>query len=126
MNRMWKFVPVAGVLLAVLVIASGCLAPTTSTPGTTQNTGTSTWYMIGFLVLIFALFYFVMIRPQRNRQKKQQEMMHSLQKGDEVITAGGIFGRIDSLNEESVVIKTESGALLRITRSGVAIRQQRQ
>jgi preprotein translocase subunit YajC len=125
MNRMWKFVPVAGVLLAVLIIASGCLAPT-STPGTTQDTGTSTWYMIGFLVLIFALFYFVMIRPQRNRQKKQQQMMHSLQKGDEVVTAGGIFGRIDSLTEESVVIKTESGALLRVMRGSVAIRQQRQ
>jgi preprotein translocase subunit YajC len=124
MNRMWKFVSVAGMLIILLVVFSGCLAPA---DGSTQEANpNSTWYMIGFLVLIFALFYFVMIRPQRRRQKQQQEMMASLQKGDEVVTAGGIYGRIDSLSEESVVIKTESGALLRVMRGSVAVRQQRQ
>ena len=124
MNRIWKIVPVAGLLLALLAFLSGCLAPAGGEQA--QSDPNSTWYMLGFLVLIFALFYFVMIRPQRKRQKNQQQMMQSLQKGDEVITAGGIFGRIDSLNEESVVIKTESGALLRIARGSVAVRQQRQ
>jgi preprotein translocase subunit YajC len=125
MNRIWKIVPVAGVLLALMAFLSGCFPSATTTPGTTGSTG-SIWPMLAFLVVIFALFYFVMIRPQRKRQKAQQQMMQSLQKGDEVVTAGGIFGRIDSLNEESVVIKTESGALLRIARGSVAVRQQRQ
>jgi preprotein translocase subunit YajC len=124
MNRMLKFAPIAGLLLALLAFMSGCLAPTSTAPGTSQGTG-SIWPMIAFLVVIFALFYFVMIRPQRRRQKQHQEMTQALQKGDEVITAGGIFGRIDSLSEDSVVIKTESGALLRIARGSVAIRQQR-
>jgi preprotein translocase subunit YajC len=125
MNRTWKIVPAAVLLLALLAFAGGCLAPTTAEPGTTGSSG-SMWPMIAFLVVIFALFYFVMIRPQRRRQKQQQEMMQSLQKGDEVVTAGGIFGRIDSLRDDSVVIKTESGALLRVARGSVAVRQQRQ
>ncbi len=125
MKRLWRIASVAGVLLAFLAFWSGCLAPTSTEPGTTESSG-SIWPMIAFLVVIFALFYFVMIRPQRRRQKKQQEMMQSLQKGDEVITAGGIFGRIESLRDDSVVIKTESGTMLRVARGSVAVRQQRQ
>ncbi|OGO06877.1 MAG: preprotein translocase subunit YajC [Chloroflexi bacterium RBG_13_57_8] len=82
--------------------------------------------MLAFLVVIFALFYFVMIRPQRKRQKEQQEMMHNLQKGDKVITAGGIFGTIDSLSEDSVVIKVEGGGTLRVARGSVAVRREEQ
>ncbi|OGO43274.1 MAG: preprotein translocase subunit YajC [Chloroflexi bacterium RBG_16_58_8] len=81
--------------------------------------------MIGFLVVIFALFYFVMIRPQRRRQKEQQTMMQGLQKGDKVITAGGIFGTIDSLGEDSVVIKVEGGTTLRVARGSVAVRREK-
>jgi len=123
MKRIWKFAPIVGVLLAMLVFANGCLAP--AGDGTTQDTG-SIWPMIIFLVVIFGLFYFVMIRPQRKRQKVQQEMMAGLQKGDEVITAGGIFGKIESLSDESVVIKVESGGSLRVARGSVAVRQPKQ
>ncbi len=79
--------------------------------------------MVVFLVVIFALFYFVMIRPQRKRQKEQQTMMQGLQKGDKVITAGGIYGTIDSLSEDSVVIKVESGTTLRVNKGSVAVRR---
>jgi preprotein translocase subunit YajC len=124
MNRIWKLAAVAGLLLVFLAVMSGCLAP--AGDGTTEADPNSTWYMIGFLVLIFALFYFVMIRPQRKRQKAQQEMMQGLQKGDNVITAGGIFGKIESLGEDSVVIKVESGGTLRVARGSVAVRQIKQ
>ncbi|OGO23656.1 MAG: preprotein translocase subunit YajC [Chloroflexi bacterium RBG_16_50_9] len=80
--------------------------------------------MIGFLVVIFALFYFVMIRPQRKRQKEHQTMMQELQKGDKVITAGGIYGTIDSLSEDSIVIKVESGGTLRVARGSIAMRRE--
>jgi preprotein translocase subunit YajC len=124
MNRICKIAPVAGLLVVALVFFGGCLAP--AGDGTTPADPNSTWYMIGFLVLIFALFYFVMIRPQRKRQKAQQVMMQGLQKGDDVITAGGIFGRIDSLGEDSVVIKVEGGGMLRVARGSVAVRQPKQ
>ncbi len=112
---------VAGLLVAVLVFAGGCLTPTDS-GGTTDSN--STWYMLGFLVVIFALFYFVMIRPQRKRQKEHEQMMKELQRGDKVITAGGIYGTIDNVSEDSVVIKVEGGGTLRVARNSVAVRRE--
>jgi preprotein translocase subunit YajC len=77
--------------------------------------------MIVFLVLIFAMFYFLMIRPQRKRQKEHQKMMEELKRGDRIITAGGIFGVIESVSEDSVVIKVESGTTLRLAKGSVAV-----
>ena len=62
--------------------------------------------MILYLVLMVAIFYFLLIRPQKKRQKAQANMLDSLMVGDEVITAGGIMGKIASIKEDSVVIET--------------------
>jgi preprotein translocase subunit YajC len=114
MNRILKTGLIAGLLIAVLVLIGGCV------PAEGQEAGSSTTiYMIGFLVVIFALFYFVMIRPQRKRQKEQQEMIAAIQKGDRVITAGGIYGVVESLREDSVVLKVEGGTLLRVAKGSV-------
>lgn len=126
MNKLLKAGLIAGLIIAVLVLATGCYAPTATTnpDGTVRE---PTWFeqygMIIFLVVIFALFYFVMIRPQRKRQKEQQAMMAGLQKGDKVMTVGGIYGTIESLNDESVVIKTEGGSTLRVARNAVNLRR---
>lgn len=80
---------------------------------------TNTIYLIVFLVLLVALFYFVLIRPQRRRQKEQQELMSGLKKGDNVVTAGGIYGQIESVSEDTVVIKVESGATMRVARGSI-------
>jgi preprotein translocase subunit YajC len=122
MNKIWKIGIISGLLITVLVFIGGCVAPS-STGTSDQNTGNSTWYMVAFLVVIFALFYFVMIRPQRKRQKEQQTMMQGLQKGDKVVTAGGIYGTIESVGEDSVVIKVESGTTLRVNKGSVAVRR---
>ena len=84
---------------------------------------TSTIYMVVFLVLIFAVFYFLIIRPQRKRQQDQQKLLEDLRPGDRVITIGGIYGRIESLREDSVVLKIESGATIRFARSSIAGKQ---
>jgi len=110
---------IAGLLVVLLVFFGGCV-PAGEGGEADPN---STWYMLGFLVLIFALFYFVMIRPQRRRQKEHETMMQELQKGDKVITAGGIYGTIESLSEDSVVIKIEGGTTMRVARGSVAMRR---
>jgi preprotein translocase subunit YajC len=120
MNRTFKIGLIAGLLLAVLVLVGSCTT-TTGTQGTDQSSTTSTLYLVGFLVVIFALFYFVMIRPQRKRQKEQQNMVASLQKGDRVITAGGIYGVIDNIREDSVIIKVEGGTLLRVAKGSIMV-----
>ena len=80
--------------------------------------------LVGFMILMFVMFYFLIIRPQQKRQKTQQQMLSELKRGDRVITIGGIYGTIEALDEKSLVIKTESGALLRLVRGGVAMKQE--
>lgn len=71
------------------------------------------------LILFFALFYFLLIRPQQKRQKAIQQMQANLQKGDKVITIGGLHGIIDSLDENTVVIRAGDGSRLTYDRSAI-------
>ncbi len=116
----------AGLLLAVLALFSGCLVPaaTSTATGGGETSFWSQWGMIIFLVVMVAVFYFLMIRPQQKRSKEHREMTQNLQKGDRVMTAGGIYGTIDSLNEDSVVIKVEGGGMLRVARGSVTARRE--
>ncbi len=105
-------------LLASVVFIGGCLVPAEGDGGGFDPT------LIIFLVLMFGLFYFLMIRPQRRRQKEHQQLMAELKRGDKVITAGGIYGVIESLSEDSIVVKVESGATMRVARGSVALKQE--
>ena len=58
------------------------------------------------MIAIFAIFYFLLIRPQRQAQKRHQEMLAELKKGDEIITEGGIVGSVVHIAEEQVTVKT--------------------
>ena len=58
------------------------------------------------LALIFVVFYFLLIRPQKKKDKETQNMRNNIQVGDEVVTAGGIIGRVVSIKEYNVVIET--------------------
>jgi preprotein translocase subunit YajC len=114
-NKVLSLALIAGLLITTLVFAAGCYMPAEGEEG-----GGFDWTIIIFLVLIFAIFYFLMIRPQRKRQKEQRELMEGLQKGDRVITVGGIYGQIESLSEDSVVLKIESGTTIRVARGSIA------
>lgn len=119
---------VLGFALAVLIsglLLTGCLLPsgTPTSPGGQGGTGSSSWTLIIFLVLIFGMFYFLTIRPQRRRQKEHQKLMSDLKRGDRVVTAGGIYGEIERLDQDSVVIKVESGAMMRVARGSVVLKQ---
>lgn len=83
------------------------------------------WPLIAFMVLLFVMFYFLMIRPQRRRQKEHEEMVQSLKKGDRVITAGGIYGQVESVSHDNVLIKVESGATMRVSLGSISTKQQR-
>ena len=83
----------------------------------------STLIMLGFLVFMFVVFYFLIIRPQRKRQQDQQAILAALKPGDRIITIGGIYGQIENMNEDSLVIKVESGTNIRIARQAVAYKQ---
>jgi preprotein translocase subunit YajC len=83
--------------------------------------------IIIFLVFMVVIFYFLMIRPQQKRQKQVQQMNQDLKRGDRVVTIGGIWGEIESINDDSVLLKMESGATVRMARSSIAsIREEEQ
>ncbi len=83
------------------------------------------WSIIIFLAVIFGLMYLVLIRPQRKKQKEHQQLIEELNRGDRIVTAGGIYGQIENINDDSVVIKVESGATMRVARNSVVLRRDK-
>jgi len=77
--------------------------------------------IMGFLpiILMFVLLYFLMIRPQMKRAKDQKQMVEALQKGDEVITAGGVVGRISRLADGYLVLEVAPGTEITLQRTAV-------
>lgn len=76
-------------------------------------------YSIIMLVVMFAIFYFLLIRPQQKRQKAVQQMQAGLEKGDKVVTIGGLHGFIDSMDDSTIVIKCGDGSRLTYDRSAI-------
>ena len=111
---------IAGLLIA-LIFTGGCIPG--QAPG--GDGGGGSYTPIIFLVLLFGVFYFLLIRPPRRRQKEHQQMVEVLKRGDRVITAGGIYGQIESIGEDSVVLKVESGTTIRVARASVAGRREK-
>lgn len=70
------------------------------------STGSMLLGTLGPIVLMFVVFYFLLIRPQKKRDAETQKMRESLEVGDEVVTIGGIIGRIVSIKEDTLVIET--------------------
>jgi preprotein translocase subunit YajC len=71
-------------------------------------------------VLIIAIFYFLIIRPQNKKQKETQKMLAALKKGDKVVTIGGIHGTIQSVREQSVVVKVDDNTKIEFSRSAIS------
>ena len=71
------------------------------------------------LVLMFVVLYFVMIRPQMKRQKEHKAMIDALAKGDEVVTSGGLLGKVAKLGESFVHVEVASGVELQVQRTAV-------
>lgn len=82
------------------------------------------YFPLLFLVGIIGMLYFFMIRPLRQREKQHDRMVSELEPGDMVITAGGMYGQVESIDEDSVVLKVESGASIRVIKGGVLRRPE--
>jgi preprotein translocase subunit YajC len=85
-----------------------------------QTSGGSSWIMVGPLVLMFAIFYFLLIMPQQRRQKKWQQMLNDLKTGDKIVTSGGLRGTIVALKDDSLHLRVPPDNLrLEVTRASV-------
>ena len=99
------------------------LLAATATDGSAATGGTMESMLITFvpLVLMLVLFYFLLIRPEKKRAAKMKEMLDNLQVADEVVTTGGIIGRVLSVKEDTVLIETGGDRTrIRVLRSSIA------
>jgi len=71
------------------------------------------------LLLMFAVLYFVMIRPQMKKQKEHRSMIDALAKGDEIVTAGGLLGKVSKLGDTNIGVEIASGVEVQMQRSAV-------
>ncbi len=116
------------ILVPVLLLAPLALTGCTTAPSGTDQPGgglTGSLPLVIMLVLIVAMFYFFVARPVRQREKRHDTLVEQLQRGDTVITAGGIYGQVESIEENSILIKVESGATMRVTKGGIVAKQER-
>ena len=81
-------------------------------------------YIIAFLVILGLIFYFFMLRPQRKKQQEHERLISQLKQGDTVITAGGIYGRVENVDQDSVILKIESGGTIRVAKSSISNREK--
>ena len=72
------------------------------------------------LILMFAIFYFLLIRPQQKKQKDHRQMISSLKKGDRVITSGGLYGRITGLTDTVVTLEISEKVRVKVGRGNIA------
>lgn len=93
----------------ITVLQAAGAAPSTSS-------SLMTW---GMLILIFVVMWFFMIRPQRKQQKELQAFRDGLKKGDKVVTVGGIFGTVEEIKDDSVLLKVDKEVKLRVAKSSV-------
>lgn len=71
-------------------------------------------------LLIIVVFYFLILRPQQKRQKERQKLLEGVKKGDRVITAGGIHGTVEGIEDKSVLLKITEGVKVKLEKSGIA------
>lgn len=93
---------------AAALTGSLCTVPAFASDGGSKGTGAMGYSSLIFLILMFVVMYFILIRPQKKKEKESKAMQSSLQVGDEIVTIGGIVGLVVQVNEDTVVIETTS------------------
>ena len=77
------------------------------------------WSLLLMLARMFLVLWLFMIRPQRQQQKKLEEMRNALKKGDKVVTAGGIYGVVADVDERTILVKVDGEVKLRVDKSSI-------
>lgn len=78
-----------------------------------------------FLVLMVVVFYFFMIRPQQKKQKDQKKFIEEIKKGDNIVTIGGIHGKVTSVEDGSVTVDIDRGTKITLEKSAISLEQSK-
>jgi preprotein translocase subunit YajC len=87
--------------------------------GQPANGDPNPWPQLILMGLIFAIFYFILIRPQQKKMKEHKKMVDELKKGDEIVTAGGMYATVENTSPDTLTVKIAEGVKVKITRSSV-------
>ena len=99
----------------MMLLMTGCPMQ----PGAEGEGGSALTALIPF-ILIFVVFYFLILRPQQKQGRQRREMLKNIKRGDNVITSGGIYGKILNISGDLVTLEIAKGISIRIARSGVS------
>lgn len=77
------------------------------------------WSFFIMIVLLFLVMWLFMIRPQQKKQKEMEKFRKELQKGDKVVTIGGIYGKVEAISENTVTIEVDKGVLLKVDKASL-------
>ena len=72
-----------------------------------------------FLIAMFVLMYFLLIRPQQKRAKEHKKLLNKLKKGDEVVTNGGVIGKVTSVDESFATLEISDGVIVKVQKQGI-------
>ncbi len=100
-------------------LINDAFAETATTAATAATPQADSPFSMIMIVAIFVLFYVMLIRPQSKRAKQHKELVSNLKKGDEIITAGGILGKVVSLDEQYIKVSPSQGVEIVLQRSSV-------
>ncbi len=101
-------------IIVIVLFLTGC------PPGGQEGAGASPIAAIAPFILIFVLFYFLILRPQQKQGRERQEMLKNLKRGDNVITSGGIYGRVLNISGDVITLEVAKGVNIKVSRSGVS------
>jgi len=88
--------------------------------GTPQQGQANPFGFLIMMALIFGIFYFLTIKPQKKKQKERQKMISEVEKGDKIITSGGIYGMVVGTKEKTLVIKVADNVKIEFARSAIS------
>jgi len=89
-------------------------------PGGAAGGGQSAISSLIPLVLMFAIFYFLLIRPQQKKAKEHKALIEALKKGDQVVTAGGIHGKVNAVEDTVVILEIANGVNIKVNKGHIA------
>ena len=102
-------------ITSIAVFLIGCpMQPGTGGGGSSQVAA-----FIPF-VLIFVIFYFLILRPQQKQGKQRQEMLKAIKRGDDVITSGGLYGKVLNIVDDVITLEIAKGVSVRVSRTGIS------
>jgi len=88
-------------------------------PGGGGGSGSQIWSFLP-IILIFVIFYFLLIRPQQKQRKNHQSLLSNLKVGDNVLTSGGIYGRVTGLKDDKVTVEISDKVRVKVNRGNIA------